>query len=163
MEKNEESNAKEILLENILDEFICLTTLNFISYGDNSINYAKACFRFAEFYLEYKNYPKQARKHCENGLDAMKHVISAKNNNETECNEVLMELYYIIGRASTILKKFVFFILSGLGLSLFFRLQRNTEGINYLEKAEKYFKEYEKTNNANVIEWKKKINMALAK
>jgi hypothetical protein len=40
---------------------------------------------------------------------------------------------------------------------------RNSEGTDYLEKAEKHFKEYEKTSKADINEWKKKISIGLAK
>ena len=107
MKNNDELNAKEIL-ENILDEHIGLMTLILVSYGESHISYAQACYKIAEFYLEHKNYPKQAKKHCENGLDTMKQVKANKTNSDIECNQVYMGLYYVIGRAYTILKKFVY-------------------------------------------------------
>jgi hypothetical protein len=80
-------------------------TLVSVSYGESHITFAQTCHMIAEFYLEYKNYPNQAEKHCENGLNTMKKVISNKTNSDDECHQVYMGLYYIIGRACTILKK----------------------------------------------------------
>ena len=105
MKKDDEQSAKEILLEKILDEQICLLTLTMVSYGEMHIEYAQACYKMAEFYLEYKNLPKQAEKHCQNGFNTMKNVKENKTSSDNECNKVYMALYYLKGRISTILKR----------------------------------------------------------
>jgi hypothetical protein len=110
--KNDEV-AKEMLLENLLDECVGLKTLTLLYYGELHLNYAKTCLKLAEFYLEYKNYPRQAKMHCENGLDVMKNVVSV------ESNEVYMKLYYLMGRASTISKKY-FGVFTVKDFSIFF-------------------------------------------
>jgi hypothetical protein len=96
---------QEALKEHLLSEYITLTTLNLIGYGENSLQHAKACLRLAEFYLEYRQYAKQAEQHSRLAesilfkIDYDKHM-----KNEDYCC-TWMHLYTVMSQAYSMLKK----------------------------------------------------------
>lgn len=87
-----------------MNEHIGLNTLNLIAYGETNLNYVRSSVNLAKFYLEYKNYAKQAKMHCENTITIFD-KIQLNNENNVLYNETGMILYYVIGRACTLLKK----------------------------------------------------------
>lgn len=134
--------------DQLLEEYIGLTTLNFIAYGESHLNHAKSYVQLAKFYLEIKSFPKQSEKNCTIAKNIMVFVSNSDYSQE-DIEEYEMMFNYINGRTCTILKK-------------------NLDGEKHLENAEEHFKNLKnlkasEANNDYLNEWNIKIKIALAK
>jgi hypothetical protein len=103
---NSETAADQIALkEYLLNEYITLTALNLIGHGELSLNYANACIQLAEFYLEYKKYPKQAEKHSKTAEQVLTKIGRDQFAKNEDYYYTWMHLYAILSKSYTLMKK----------------------------------------------------------
>ncbi|KAK6958930.1 tetratricopeptide repeat protein 23, partial [Biomphalaria glabrata] len=110
--KRSEKLAKQYSLKNKADKAIrelikCMAYTRII-YGPSHWKYAQSIANLAEGYLDLKNYWAQAEHHADTARSILLHGSHLASSMEEKASlySVLIQIYGIIGRASTALKKY---------------------------------------------------------
>ncbi|XP_067653801.1 tetratricopeptide repeat protein 23-like isoform X1 [Haliotis asinina] len=91
-----------------IKEYVTCTALARIVYGNNHWKFAASHVDLAEAYLDLKGYAIQAEFHSDSAKDIMLHGVhtSSSHKEKADIYHVLIRVYYIMGKALTILKKY---------------------------------------------------------
>lgn len=98
--------------EEAVNEKIRMIALVRIIYGDYSVNLARAYVELAEGYLKLRKLPLQATKHAGTARDILLELEATRGNeynmseNRAESASVLELIYFVLGKASKMLKHY---------------------------------------------------------